>query len=244
MIKKAEAKNVSQMMPSVDDADDYDDVEELDPESLNTKGNGSGSVQSKKRLRVKGPLDMYVTSTPQDVLKGRKERKGIFGACDKQLREKVCRDIAKWFYDAGIPFNAATYDSFGVMVESIGQYGSGLKPPTMHELRVPLHKKEVDDTVKEMEEHEKEWAKKGCSLLSDGWHDLVAQKDIVNFLVNSPKGSIFIKSMDVSKVVKDAHLLYQMLDDMVGEVGEPNVVQVVMDNASNYVKAGENFSPS
>ncbi|KAL2900217.1 Midasin [Bienertia sinuspersici] len=45
--KKAEAKNVSQMMPSVDDADDYDDVEELDPESLNTKGNGSGSVQRK-----------------------------------------------------------------------------------------------------------------------------------------------------------------------------------------------------
>ncbi|KAL2940673.1 Protein CHROMATIN REMODELING 24 [Bienertia sinuspersici] len=29
MIKKAEAKNVSQMMPSVDDADEYDDVEEL-----------------------------------------------------------------------------------------------------------------------------------------------------------------------------------------------------------------------
>ncbi|KAL2900216.1 Midasin [Bienertia sinuspersici] len=55
---KAEAKNVSQMMPSVDDADDYDDVEELDPESLNTKGNGSGSVQSKKRSRVKGPLDI------------------------------------------------------------------------------------------------------------------------------------------------------------------------------------------
>ncbi|KAL2905558.1 Protein ECM8 [Bienertia sinuspersici] len=158
IIKKAEAKNVTQMMPSVDDADDYDDVEELDPESLNTKGNGSGSVQSKKRSRVKGPLDMYVTSTPQDVLKGRKERKGIFGACDKQLKEQVCRDIAKWFYDAGIPFNAATYDNFVVMVESIGQYGSGLKPPTMHELRVPLLKKEVDDTVKEMEEHKREWA--------------------------------------------------------------------------------------
>ncbi|KAL2897078.1 putative inactive poly [ADP-ribose] polymerase SRO3 [Bienertia sinuspersici] len=29
MIKKAEAKNVNQMMPSVDDTDDYNDVEEL-----------------------------------------------------------------------------------------------------------------------------------------------------------------------------------------------------------------------
>ncbi|KAL2943713.1 RNA-directed RNA polymerase L, partial [Bienertia sinuspersici] len=37
----------------------------LDPESWNTKGNGSGLIQSKKRSRVKGPWDMYVTTTPR-----------------------------------------------------------------------------------------------------------------------------------------------------------------------------------
>jgi len=62
-------------------------------------------------------------------------------------------------------------------------------------------------------------------------------KDIVNFLVNSPKGSIFIKSIDISTVLKDANMLYDHLDLMVDEVGEANVVKVVIDNASNYVKA-------
>ena len=93
-----------------------------------------------------------------------------------------------------------------------------------------------------MVKNKKEWAQKGCSILSDGWRDSTVQKDIINFLVNSPKGSVFIRSMDVSDVVKDANLLFKILDDLVEEIGEENVVQVVTDNASNYVKAGKNSS--
>jgi len=43
--------------------------------------------------------------------------------------------------------------------------------------------------------------------------------------------------MDVSDVVKNANLLFKILDDLVEEIGEENVIQVVTDNASNYVKA-------
>ncbi|CAM8979646.1 unnamed protein product [Rhodiola kirilowii] len=114
-----------------------------------------------------------------------------------------------------------------------------MKGPSMYELRVPLLKNEVEETHKLMEDHKKEWAVKGCSIISDGWRDSVVNKDIVNFLVNSPKGSMFVKSMDVSEIVKDATLLFQLLDNMVEEIGETNVIQVVTDNASNYVKAGK-----
>ncbi|KAK8614380.1 hypothetical protein V6N13_122740 [Hibiscus sabdariffa] len=41
------------------------------------------------------------------------------------------------------------------------------------------------------------------------------------------------------EIVKDAKMLFQVLDAMVEEVGEKNVIQVVTDNASNYVKAEE-----
>ncbi|KAE8734614.1 hypothetical protein F3Y22_tig00000738pilonHSYRG00067 [Hibiscus syriacus] len=190
----------------------------------------------------KGPIDKFFAPNHEDVVKGGKVGKGgkqqtINVTVQKELREKVCKYIARWFYDAGIPFHAANYDSFKVMIEAIGQFSPGMKPPSMYELRVPLLKQEVKEVEEQVNEHKKEWADKGCSILSDGWRDSVVQKDIVNFMVNSPKGSIFVKSMDVSDVSKDANLLFGILDKMVDEVGEENVVQVITDNASAYVKA-------
>ena len=38
--------------------------------------------------------------------------------------------------------------------------------------------------------------------------------------------------------MKDATLLFKLLDDMVEEIGEANLVQVIIDNAKNYKKAG------
>ncbi|KAG2321929.1 hypothetical protein Bca52824_015142 [Brassica carinata] len=145
----------------------------------------------------------YVTVPPPDILQGRRDRKSVLGAAyDKECREDVCGAITRWFLDAGLAFSAVNYPSFDKMVESIGKYGVGLKPPSMYELRVPLLNKEVHNTLVQIEENKKEWASKGCSLMSDGWRDSVAKKDIVNFLVNSPKGSVFMKSTDVSEVVR------------------------------------------
>jgi len=230
MKAKADLKASNQIAPNVTELDCDDDCEELDCENLGDKG--------VKRKKTKGPMDMYVTKKKAPASIGGKQAE-INKASDKVMRDKACADIARFFYDAGIAFNAATYPSFKGMIQSIGQYGAGMKEPSMHEIRVPLLKNEVEATLKEMENHKKEWVEKGCSIISDGWRDSVVQKDIVNFLVNSPRGSMFVKSMDVSEVVKDSILLYKLLDDMVEEVGEKNVIQVVTDNASNYVKAGK-----
>jgi hypothetical protein len=58
-------------------------------------------------------------------------------------------------------------------------------------------------------------------------------------MVNSPKGSVFLRSLDVPTVSKEASLLCRVLDAMVEEVGEENVVQIVTDNASAYKLAGQ-----
>lgn len=57
--------------------------------------------------------------------------------------------------------------------------------------------------------------------------------------MNSPKGTVFLKSIDASYITKTAERIYKMIDDVVEEVGEDNVVQVVMDNATNYKAACE-----
>lgn len=53
-------------------------------------------------------------------------------------------------------FNAVNYENFGEMIKLIGQYGPRLKSPDMHELRVLLLKKEVDNTNSQLVEHKKE----------------------------------------------------------------------------------------
>ena len=50
---------------------------------------------------------------------------------------------------------------------------------------------------------------------------------------------MFLKSVDASDRVKDANLLFQPLDEVIMKVGVTNVVQVITDNASNYVLASK-----
>ncbi|CAF1929254.1 uncharacterized protein LOC111213788 isoform X1 [Brassica napus] len=188
------------------------------------------------KRKKRGLLNIYVTSTPPGIMKGRKDMMRVFGVCDKELREKVCAGIARWFYDACILFNDVIYDSFKEMTDLIGQYGMSLKISIMLELRVSFFQKEVANTPIMLFQRKNEWAAKRCSIRSNGGRDSVVQKDIVNFLVNSHKDFVFINSKEVSKVVKNATMLFKLLDEMVEDVGEKNVVQVITDNASNYVK--------
>lgn len=69
LLNKANAKAALQMQQP---AFDYDEeVEEPRPSQPNLK-------------KRKGPMDKFVAPTPPDVLKGRKDRKDIFGVCDKE----------------------------------------------------------------------------------------------------------------------------------------------------------------
>ncbi|CAN1164049.1 hypothetical protein LINPERPRIM_LOCUS32963, partial [Linum perenne] len=77
----------------------------------------------------------------------------------------------------------------------------------------------------------------GCIIMSDGWTDR-KRRSICNFLVNSPKGTVFIESLDTSHYSKNTQKVFKMLDDVVEKVGEENVIQVITDNASAYKAAG------
>lgn len=61
--------------------------------------------------------------------------------------------------------------------------------------------------------------------MTDWWTDGVG-RTLINFLVNCPKGTIFLKSLDGSEYIKDAKLIHKMINDVIDEVGEKNVVQV------------------
>jgi 2-keto-4-pentenoate hydratase len=49
---------------------------------------------------------------------------------------------------------------------------------------------------------------------------------------------MFIKSIDASAHVKDVALLCELMDAFIQEIGMHNVVQIIIDNAANYVVVG------
>lgn len=124
------------------------------------------------------------------------------------------------------------------MWDSVIAAGKGFKGPSMHDLRGALLQKEISSIDEYLVEFKDSWLKTGCSIMSNGWTD-GKNHTIINFLVSCPQGTMFLRSVDASDKVKDATLLFEPLDDIIQEVGEQHVVQVITDNASNYVLAGE-----
>ena len=71
----------------------------------------------------------------------------------------------------------------------------------------------------------------------DGWTDR-RHMSLLNFLVNCPKGSMFIESIDASGYSKDGEKMYKLLDEFVERIGEKNVVRVVTNSVAANVLAG------
>uniref|UniRef100_A0A453DET0 DUF659 domain-containing protein n=3 Tax=Aegilops tauschii subsp. strangulata TaxID=200361 RepID=A0A453DET0_AEGTS len=66
---------------------------------------------------------------------------------------------------------------------------------------------------------------------TDAWTDKRG-RGVMNLVVHSAYGVVFVDSVDCPDVRKDAKMIFDLVDRCIEEIGEKNVVQVVMDNAS------------
>ncbi|XP_049386035.1 uncharacterized protein LOC125850206 [Solanum stenotomum] len=181
------------------------------------------------------PMNLYFPQ--KSTQKGGFEKGGGIDETKKILRERAVSAFAIWMYDAGLPFNCVNHKSFDKFIETVGQHGPGMKPPTFHEVRVTHLKKEVEKVEKIVDEHKVQWTKFGCSMMKDKWTARNG-KMIINILVNSPIGSVFLGSVDASNESTDSTKMYKLFESTIERIGPENVVQIVTDNASENVKAG------
>ena len=82
------------------------------------------------------------------------------------------------------------------------------------------------------------WKIYGCTIMCDEWTG-PTKLSLINFMVYYKGSTIFLKSIDASDNIKDNKYIYGFLKDKIKEVGEENVVQIVTDNASIFVKVGK-----
>ncbi|XP_028084973.1 uncharacterized protein LOC114286086 [Camellia sinensis] len=211
------------------------------PSGKSLPSNQNSSFAGSKRLKTKGPMDVFYTPNPNFVVQNKKGKQTTIDHNDpynEKLIDRAMMRITRWIYDASIAFNAVSYDSFGPMVEAVGQYGPSMKPPSFHEVQVPYLKKELSHTNELMRIQKEEWVKYGCSLMSDGWTSQ-SGRTLINFLVNCPRGTMFVESINASSYSKDGEKLLESLDKFVDDVGEVNIVQIIIDSASTNVLAGK-----
>jgi len=173
----------------------------------------------------------------REVTKGKNDLQQMTINASYKNREDVIREICSCIYGNALPFNLVRSPLFIQMLKAVREYGKGLKPPSYHEVRVSYLKKAVDNVQQCLQKYKTDWEKWGCTLMCDGWTDGKG-RSLTNFLVNSPSGTVFLKSIDTSDVIKDGKKMFELLDSMVEEIGEDHVVQVVTDGASNLVAAG------
>ncbi|XP_061361535.1 uncharacterized protein LOC133305351 [Gastrolobium bilobum] len=155
--------------------------------------------------------------------------------------EKCDLAISKWMIDAGVPFNAVNSSYYQPMIDVICSMGPGYKGPNFYRVRGHLLNKWVREVNKLVESYRTVWKQTGCTIMTDGWTDR-CRRTLINFLVYCPKGTIFLKSVDASNASKTADLLYKLFRDVVLHVGPENVVQIVTDNAANYVAVGRKYT--
>ncbi|XP_061357877.1 uncharacterized protein LOC133302144 [Gastrolobium bilobum] len=155
----------------------------------------------------------------------------------KQKQDDADRKLAIFFFHNSIPFSAAKSVYYQEMVDAVAQCGVGYKAPSYEKLRSTLLEKVKTDIHNDYKKYRDEWKETGWTVLCDNWSD-GRTRSLAVFSVACPKGTLFLKSVDVSGREDDSTYLFELLESVVLELGVENVVQVITDTSASYVCAG------
>ncbi|RVW63597.1 hypothetical protein CK203_057404 [Vitis vinifera] len=148
------------------------------------------------------------------------------------------RLISKFFiYESVAPVKAKSHH-FKNMIIGAQQAGMGIEPPSPFDIKNKYLEMEYREMEAYVNQQREKWKTYGCTIMSDGWTG-PTKLSIINFMVYSKGSTVFLKSVDASNYIKDHKYIYDLLKTVIKEVGKENVVQIVTDNGSAFMKAGK-----
>ncbi|KAL4187427.1 hypothetical protein AMTRI_Chr09g18950 [Amborella trichopoda] len=149
------------------------------------------------------------------------------GGCEPSLPRSTFSRLRRSFSSRPSAYiNFASSDFYPQMVASIAEAGPVVRDPTVKELAGPCLEAVAHDVDKHIAQFKVCWSGTGVTIMTDDWKDK-SHRYLINFLKSCPRG------------IKETYweLICVHLDKIVDEVGLENVVQVLTDNAANYIKA-------
>ncbi|XP_026447559.1 uncharacterized protein LOC113348074 [Papaver somniferum] len=237
--KQKAIKITDTLIPSLQGmAEESSGTLDMSPKVMQTRAN-SGRSNSKKikeetrSKKSKQTEELILVATPIT------QRPLHLTSASKESIDEADRAVAKFVYDAGLPFSAANSLYFQQMADSIAAAGPGYKMPSYQSLRGML----LDESVKEAgglcEELRKSWEVTGCSVMADRSKDRTGCL-VVRIFVYCSKGTMFLKAFDASLISESPLALLDLFDTVVQDVGPKNIVNFVTDTTPNF-KAAANM---
>ncbi|KAK4351397.1 hypothetical protein RND71_030710 [Anisodus tanguticus] len=159
----------------------------------------------------------------------------------KRVNNHVHMAIARFLLDARVPLDAVNSVYFQPMIDVIASQGAHVAGPSYHDLRSGILKASVQEVRHNIDQCSSTWTNTGCSVLVDEWITGKG-KTLVNFFVYCPEGTMFLRSVDASSLIDSTDSLYELLKEVVEEVGVRNVLQVITRNEERYVIAGKRLT--
>ncbi|CAI9093803.1 OLC1v1029383C1 [Oldenlandia corymbosa var. corymbosa] len=154
-----------------------------------------------------------------------------------QKRYHADRKIAAFFFQNSIPFSAAKSTYYQDMVDAVGECGVGYKAPSSERLRSSLLESVKADIHEQYNKVRNEWKETGCTVLCNSWSD-DRNKTILAFSVTCPKGTFFLRSVDIPNCAEDPTYLFTVIEGVILEVGVENIVQVITESTKCFVYVG------
>ncbi|KAL6345175.1 hypothetical protein AAG906_013659 [Vitis piasezkii] len=143
------------------------------------------------------------------------------------IKETMGRLISKFFiYESVAPAKAKSHH-FKNMIIGAQQAGMGIEPPSPYEIKNKYLEMEYKEMEAYVNQQREKWKTYGCTII------------IINFMVYSKGTTVFLKSVDASNYIKDHKYIYELLKTIIKEVGKENMVQIVTDNGSAFMKVGK-----
>lgn len=159
----------------------------------------------------------------------------------KRVNNHVHMAVARFLLDARVPLDAVNSVYFQPMIDVIASQGPEVAGPSYHDLRSWVLKASVQEVRNDIDQCSSTWARSGCSVLVDEWITGKG-KTLINFLVYCPEGTMFLRSVDASSLINSMDSLYELLKEVVEEVGVRNVLQVVTSNEERYIISGKRLT--